>query len=125
MLLSRRARRRCAPPSPGLRCPQTRARAAPDHSGHPSSGGFSVLIAARALRTPSWKLAIRSRVASAEMAALATACTRALADPGTMFAWGTRRGKPAEVTAPTVGAEASLAARHPSSAADVHSGKEA
>src|ERR1700761_8541772 len=94
---------------------------------HPSCGSSVLGAAARASRTPRWKLASLLRTSSAERAGAALVFSLAAAegsptDPGTRFARGTRRGRPAEVVVPVVGAATDSAARQPSSAGERHSG---
>src|ERR1700759_3376636 len=95
---------------------------------HPSYGSSVLGAAARASRTPRWKLASLLRTSSAERAgaplvfSLAAAAEGSPTDPGTRFARGTRRGRPAEVVVPVVGAATDSAARQPSSAGECHSG---
>src|ERR1700753_3995711 len=74
---------------------------------HPSYGSSVLGAAARASRTPRWKLASLLRTSSAERAgaplvfSLAAAAEGSPTDPGTRFARGTRRGRPAGVVGVT------------------------
>src|SRR6185437_7236960 len=74
-----------------------------------------------ASRTPRWKLAIRVRIISADRTGGATSLSSPPpTDPGTGLARGTRVGSPAVVVSPAAGAAATRAARHPSSAGELH-----
>src|SRR5215469_1059499 len=76
--------------------------------------------AARASRTPRWKLAIRVRIRSADRAGGASSVlSPPPTDPGTRLARGTRFGSPAVVFSPAAGAAATRAARQPSSAGEL------
>src|ERR1700753_689401 len=95
---------------------------------HPSYGSSVLGAAARASRTPRWKLASLLRTSSAERAGpplvvsfVAAGVADSPTDPGTRLARGTRRGRPADVVVPVVGAATVSAARQPSSAGECHS----
>src|ERR1700748_426495 len=89
---------------------------------HPSYGSSVLGAAARASRTPRWKLASLLRTSSAERegpAPLSAAgAGGAPPPPGTRLARGTRRGSPAVVVVPVLGAATVSAARQPSSAGE-------
>src|ERR1700753_1610427 len=89
---------------------------------HPSYGSSVLGAAARASRTPRWKLASLLRTSSAEREdpppLLSAAAAGSPTDPGTRFARGTRRGSPAVVVSPVLGAATVSAARQPSSAGE-------
>src|SRR6201994_410496 len=90
---------------------------------HPSFGSPALGPAAPASRTPRWKLASLLRTSSAERAGAALVFSLAAAegsptDPGTRFARGTRRGRPAEVVVPVVGAGTVPPPRQPPSAGE-------
>src|SRR5258708_29992620 len=87
---------------------------------HPSYGSSVFGADARASRTPRWKLASLLRTSSAEREGPPPLAAESPTDPGTRFARGTRRGSPAVVVAPVVGAATVWAARHPSSAGEFH-----
>jgi len=63
---------------------------------------------------------MRVRTASADLAGASVSASDPPTDPGTRLALGTRLGSPAWVVSPAVGAATTCAARHPSSAGDVH-----
>src|ERR1700759_195196 len=97
---------------------------------HPSYGSSVLGAAARASRTPRWKLASLLRTSSAEREGPPPLLSGAAApgsptDPGTRFARGTRRGSPAWVVEPVVGAATVSAARQPSSAGECQAGSSA
>src|ERR1700742_2076105 len=89
---------------------------------HPSYGSSVLGAAARASRTPRWKLASLLRTSSAEREGSPLvsllAAVGSPTDPGTRLARGTRRGSPADVVAPVLGAATLSAARQPSSAGE-------
>src|SRR5208283_4867671 len=93
---------------------------------HPSYGSSVLGAAVRASRTPRWKLASLLRTSSAEREgpspppplSLSLGAAGSPTDPGTRFARGTRRGRPADVVAPVVGAATVSAARQPASAGE-------
>src|SRR5271166_5743682 len=87
---------------------------------HPSYGSSVLGAAARASRTPRWKLASLLRTSSAEREGppLPLAASGSPTDPGTRLARGTRRGRPADVVAPVDGAATVSAARQPASAGE-------
>src|SRR6202012_5102442 len=90
---------------------------------HPSYGSSVLGAAARASRTPRWKLASLFRTSSAERDGAppllsSGAAPGSLTDPGTRLALGTRRGRPAVVVSPVLGAATVSAARQPSSAGE-------
>src|ERR1700759_1685743 len=89
---------------------------------HPSYGPGVLGRAARASRTPRWKLASLLRTSSAEREGSPLvsllAAVGSPTDPGTRLARGTRRGSPADVVAPVLGAATLSAARQPSSAGE-------
>src|SRR5690349_13161186 len=91
----------------------------PGHYGalSPSSplGVSSPWCAARASRTPRWKLARRSLVCAADLAGAEGAGDVPPTPPGTRFAWGTRFGSPTEVVPLETGACATSAASQPAS----------
>src|SRR6201996_124547 len=94
---------------------------------HPSYGSSVLGAAARASRTPRWKLDSLFRTSSAERegapALLSSgAAPGSLTDPGTRLALGTRRGRPAVVVSPVLGAATVSAARQPSSAGECQAG---
>src|SRR6202012_4751618 len=89
---------------------------------HPSYGSSVLGAAARASRTPRWKLASLLRTSSAEREGspplLSGAAAGSPPDLGTRFARGSPRGSPAAVGAPGLGAATASAARQPSSAGE-------
>src|SRR6201996_2693930 len=90
---------------------------------HPSYGSSVLGAAARASRTPRWKLASLFRTSSAERDGAPPLLSSGAApgsptDPGTRLALGTRRGRPAGVVSPVLGAATVSAARQPSSAGE-------
>ncbi len=78
---------------------------------------FSVVLSARASRTPRCRLANRSLVAAADRTGAAVVVSAAV--PGIRFAFGTRLGKPASVVPLELGAAAASATFQPSSAGEV------
>src|SRR5260370_41380647 len=91
-------------------------------SCHPSPGTspvpspFSVVLSARASRTPRCRLANRSLVAAADRTGAAVVVSAAV--PGIRFAFGTRLGKPASVVPLELGATAASATFQPSPAGE-------
>src|ERR1700753_1730767 len=90
---------------------------------HPSYGSSVLGAAARASRTPRWKLASLFRTSSAERDGAPPLLSSGAApgsptDPGTRLALGTRRGRPAVVVSPVLGAATVSAARQPSPAGE-------
>src|ERR1700761_5127458 len=90
---------------------------------HPSYGSSVLGAAARASRTPRWKLASLFRTSSAERDGAPPLLSSGAApgsptDPGTRLALGTRRGRPAVVVSPVLGAATVSAARQPSAAGE-------
>ena len=65
---------------------------------------------------------MRVRTVSADLAGASASASGPPTDPGTRLALGTRFGSPAWVVSAAAGAATTSAARHPSSAGDVHNG---